>query len=134
MTPTEIMVNSVNTGIARMASEMDLCDIHDTAQRMGTYPAEADNTWDIFAPAVIGSGSNVTPMGMASAFANVANGGVYCKPIAIDRIVARDGTEVQPTGQDCQEAITPQVASVMRAVVGSGRERRSLPSLAPHCM
>jgi membrane peptidoglycan carboxypeptidase len=126
MTPTEIMVNSVNTGIAQMASQLDLCDIHDTAQRMGTYPAEADGEWNIFAPAVIGSGSNVTPMGMASAFATVANGGVYCKPIAIDRIVARDGTEVQPPGQDCQEAISPQVASVMQSVLTTVTERNPL--------
>lgn len=115
MTPTEIMVNSVNTGIARMASELDLCDIHDTAERMGVYPANGE--WDIFAPAVIGSGSTVTPMGMASAFATIANGGVACKPIAIDRIVARDGTEVAPPGQDCSEAITPEVASVMQLVL-----------------
>ena len=116
MTPVEIMVNSVNTGIARMASQLDICDIHDTAARMGTRPASGGD-WDpqqIVAPSVIGSGENVTPMGMASAFATMANGGVYCKPIAIDRIVARDGTEVQPPGQDCQEAITPEVASVMQ--------------------
>ncbi|MFP5252086.1 MAG: transglycosylase domain-containing protein, partial [Actinomycetes bacterium] len=64
MTPTEIMVNSVNTGIARMASQMDLCDIHQTAANMGVVPADGSD-WQIFAPAVIGSGSNVTPMGMA---------------------------------------------------------------------
>ncbi|WP_306232529.1 transglycosylase domain-containing protein [Agrococcus beijingensis] len=126
MTPTEIMVNSVNTGVVRMASELDLCDIHETAERMGTYPAEIDGEWDIFAPAVIGSGSNVTPMGMASAFATIANGGVYCKPIAIDRIVARDGTEVQPPRQDCQQAISPEVASVMQSTLQTVTERNPL--------
>jgi membrane peptidoglycan carboxypeptidase len=93
---------------------------------MGVYPAEADGEWDIFAPAVIGSGSTVTPMGMASAFATVANGGIYCKPIAIDRIVARDGTEVQPPSQECQEAISPQVASVMQSVLTTVTERNPL--------
>lgn len=124
MTPTEIMVNSVNTGVVRMASELDLCDIHDTAERMGTFPANGD--WQIFAPAVIGSGSTVTPMGMASAFATIANGGIYCKPIAIDRIVARDGSEVQPPGQDCQEAISPEVASVMQSVLTTVTERNPI--------
>ncbi|QUW18483.1 transglycosylase domain-containing protein [Agrococcus sp. Marseille-Q4369] len=126
MTPTEIMVNSVNTGIARMASELDLCDIHETAERMGAYPAEADGEWNIFAPAVIGSGSNVTPMGMASAFATIANGGIYCKPLAIDRIVARDGTEVQPPVQECEEAISPQVASVLQSVLTTVTERNPI--------
>ncbi|MDR7235167.1 transglycosylase domain-containing protein [Agrococcus sp. BE272] len=125
MTPTEIMVNSVNTGIARMASQMDLCDIHQTAANMGVVPADGSD-WQIFAPAVIGSGSNVTPMGMASAFATIANGGVYCRPIAIDRIVARDGSEVQPPGQDCQQAITPEVASVLQATLETVTERNPI--------
>lgn len=128
MTPTEIMVNSVNTGVLRMASELDLCDIHETAARMGAGPASG-NDWkpgQIVAPSVIGSGENVTPMGMASAFATVANGGIYCKPIAIDRIVARDGTEVRPPGQDCQEAISPQVASVMQSVLTTVTERNPI--------
>lgn len=125
MTPTEIMVNSVNTGIVRMASEMDLCDIHDTASRMGVEPADGGD-WQIFAPAVIGSGSNVTPMGMAEAFATIANGGIHCEPLAIDRIVARDGTEVQPPSQQCQQAITPEVASVMQLVLETVTERNPL--------
>ncbi|WP_413318593.1 transglycosylase domain-containing protein [Agrococcus sp. 1P02AA] len=125
MTPTEIMVNSVNTGIATMASQLDLCDIHDTASRMGAYPANGSE-WEIFAPAVIGSGSTVTPMGMASAFATIANGGVACAPIAIDRIVARDGTEVAPPGQDCDQALTPEVASVMQSVLEEVTQRNPL--------
>jgi membrane peptidoglycan carboxypeptidase len=124
MTPTEIMVNSVNTGVVAMASELDLCDIHDTADRMGTHPANGE--WQIFAPAVIGSGSTVTPMGMASAFATIANGGIHCEPIAIDRIVARDGTEIAPPGQDCQQAITPEVASVMQHVLETVTERNPI--------
>ena len=125
MTPTEIMVNSVNTGIARMASEMDLCDIHDTAERMGTTPANGGD-WQIFAPAVIGSGSNVSPMGMAEAFATIANGGIHCEPTAIDRIVARDGSEVQPPAQQCQQAISPEVASVLQLVLETVTERNPL--------
>lgn len=124
MTPTEIMVDSVNTGIVRMASELDLCDIHDTAGRMGVEPADGGD-WQIFAPSVIGSGSNVTPMGMAEAFATIANGGIHCEPIAIDRIVARDGTEVQPPSQQCQQAITPEVASVMQLVLETVTERNA---------
>jgi membrane peptidoglycan carboxypeptidase len=125
MTPTEIMVNSVNTGVVQMASQLDLCDIHDTAERMGTTPANGGD-WEIFAPAVIGSGSNVTPMGMASAFATIANGGVHCEPIAIDRIVARDGSEIAPPGQQCQQAITPQVASVLQLVLETVTNRNPL--------
>lgn len=125
MTPTEIMVNSVNTGVVRMASELDLCDIHDTASRMGTSPANGGE-WDIFAPAVIGSGSNVTPMGMAEAFATISNGGVHCEPRAIDRIVARDGSEIAPPAQQCERAISTEVASVLQYVLEIVTERNPL--------
>ncbi|GEK79514.1 transglycosylase domain-containing protein [Agrococcus baldri] len=128
MTPTQIMVNSVNTGTLRMASEVDLCDIMSTANSMGVERAEAGTTDqngeliesdDLipFPAAVIGGSWNVTPMGMAEAFATVANGGIHCEPTAIDRIIARDGSEVAPPGQDCNQALTPQVASVMQHVL-----------------
>ncbi len=116
MTPTEIMVNSVNTGTLRMASELDLCEVMDTASRMGVETANGEDMVP-FPSAVIGGSWNVTPMGMAEAFATIANGGIHCEPIAIDRIVARDGTEVAPPGQSCSQAITPEVASVMQLVL-----------------
>ncbi|MGM1029804.1 MAG: transglycosylase domain-containing protein [Actinomycetota bacterium] len=125
MTPTEIMVNSVNTGTLRMASEVDLCDVMETSQRMGVERADAGELTP-FPSAVIGGSWNVTPMGMAEAFSTIANGGIHCEPIAIDRIVARDGTEVQPPTQQCEQAITPEVASVLQLVLGTVTERNPL--------
>lgn len=125
MTPTEIMVNSVNTGTLRMASELDLCDVMATSERMGIERADAGELVP-FPSAAIGGSWNVTPMGMAEAFATIANGGIHCEPIAIDRIVARDGTEVQPPSPQCQQAITPEVASVMQLVLETVTEGNSL--------
>ncbi len=125
MTPTEIMVNSVNTGTLRMASQVDLCDIMATAEAMGVERADGEAMVP-FPAAVIGGSWNVTPMGMAEAFATVANGGIHCEPIAIDRIVARDGSEVAPPGQDCNQAISPEVASVMQHVLTEVTERNPL--------
>lgn len=136
MTPTEIMVNSVNTGTLRMASELDLCDVFGTAQAMGVHRADAGATdrdgnviEDVLTPlpsAVIGGAWNVTPMGMAQAFATIANGGVHCEPTAIDRIVARDGSEVAPPPQQCEQALTPEVASVMQHVLEEVTQRNPL--------
>lgn len=125
MTPTEIMVNSVNTGTLRMASQLDLCDVMATAERMGIERADAGPL--VPQPsAVIGGAWNTTPMAMAEAFATIANGGIHCEPIAIDRIVARDGSEVQPPSQECQQAMSSQVASVMQSVLTTVTERNSL--------
>lgn len=124
MTPTEIMVNSINTGTLRMASELDLCDVMTTASRMGVETARGEELVPM-PSAVIGGAWNVTPMGMAEAFATIANGGIHCEPIAIDRIVARDGSEVAPPGQDCSQAMTPEVASVMQLVLTEVTESNS---------
>ena len=44
---------------------------------------------------VIGSNS-VSPLAMASAYATVANNGIYCQPRAIDRVTDSDGNEIAP--------------------------------------
>ncbi|WP_144720740.1 transglycosylase domain-containing protein [Agrococcus jejuensis] len=133
-TVTDIFVNSLNTGTIEMGTRLDVCDVLRTAESMGTTPAEGGSfldqryidRGDIGASALIGGSTNVTPMGMAEAFQTIANGGVHCEPIAIDRIVARDGTELQPPQQDCEQAITPEVASVMQFVLQEVTNRNPL--------
>lgn len=133
-TVTDIFVNSLNTGTIEMGTRLDVCDVLETAESMGTTPAEGGSflderyveRGDIGASALIGGSTNVTPMGMAEAFQTIANGGVHCEPIAIDRIVARDGTELQPPQQDCEQAITPEVASVMQFVLQEVTNRNPL--------
>ncbi|QCR18565.1 transglycosylase domain-containing protein [Agrococcus sp. SGAir0287] len=114
---TGIFVNSMNTGVAEMGTRVPVCAVHDVATRMGTTPANQDAYTDNYASWFIGTAGNVTPMSMAEAFQTIANGGVHCEPRAIDRIVARDGSEIAVPAQDCEQAITPEVASVMQFVL-----------------
>lgn len=125
MTPTEIMVNSVNTGTLKMGTELDLCDVMETASAMGVERGDGGPLLPQ-PSALIGGAWNTTPMAMAEAFATISNGGVHCEPRAIDRIVARDGTEIQPPGQSCQQAISAEVASVMQLVLQTVTERNPL--------
>ncbi|GAA2175246.1 transglycosylase domain-containing protein [Agrococcus versicolor] len=116
---TGIFVNSMNTGVTEMGTRVAVCDVQDVASRMGTTPANSNGyTPDDALPSwLIGTAGNVTPMSMAEAFQTIANGGVHCEPRAIDSIVARDGTQVPVPPQDCEQAITPEVASVMQFVL-----------------
>jgi membrane peptidoglycan carboxypeptidase len=50
---------------------------------------------------------------MAAAFAGIANNGMTCTPIAIDRIVMADGTEMPPPASTCTQSVTPEVAHAM---------------------
>ena len=48
---------------------------------------------------------------MASAFGGIANNGVTCSPIAIDRIVDRNGAEIAPPKSDCKQSVPANVAA-----------------------
>ena len=109
---------SVNTGFASMASQLDLCDIRDTAMRFGVH--RADGTELVSYPASILGINEIAPLTMAAAVAGVANKGVYCSPIAIDRVFVRSTkTDIPVPKSICSEAVSPEVAAGMtKAMVG----------------
>ena len=56
---------------------------------------------------VIGSNA-VSPLAMASAYATVANNGIYCQPKAIDRVTDSDGNEIAPPADDLHAGARPR--------------------------
>ncbi|MET0865654.1 MAG: PASTA domain-containing protein, partial [Nakamurella sp.] len=80
------------------------------------------------AGSVLGT-KEIAPLSMAVAFAGIANGGVTCSPIVIDRIVGADGTEIPPPTSDCRESVDPSVAAgmtyAMRRVLTNGSAQQS---------
>lgn len=124
--------NSVNTGFIAMASELDLCDIKQTAIDMGIHQADRDRELQMNVSDILGSGgNNVAPLTMASAFAGVASGGKVCTPIAIDRVVLPDGTELTPPKSTCTQGVQPEVANTatyaLQQVVTNGTGTASNP-------
>ncbi|MEN9342847.1 MAG: hypothetical protein RIR24_434, partial [Actinomycetota bacterium] len=103
---------SVNTAYASMASQLDLCDIRDTAVAFGVK--RADGTELQYVPSSILGVNELSPLTMAAAGAAIANKGVYCSPIAIDKVVVRSTKkELQPPRSICSPAVTPEVAAGM---------------------
>jgi len=114
---------SVNTAFAYMASKLDLCDIRDTAMRFGVH--RADGTELVYYPASILGVNEVAPLTMAAAVAGVANKGVFCTPIAIDRVFVRESkTDLQVPKTVCSQAVSPEVAAgmtkAMQGVINGG--------------
>jgi membrane peptidoglycan carboxypeptidase len=66
----------------------------------------------MFPSDVLGT-QEVAPLSMAVAFAGIANGGVTCLPIAIDRIVDRAGKEIAPPAASCKQSVLPNIANAM---------------------
>ncbi|WP_448005070.1 transglycosylase domain-containing protein [Agromyces bauzanensis] len=107
----ESTIGSINTGFVGMAKRLDLCGIRKTAEAFGMHRADGDPLQQ--GPASVIGTNEVAPLSMAVAFAGIANNGVTCTPIAIDRIVGRDGEEITPPKSTCTRSVAPEVASAM---------------------
>ena len=124
---------SLNTGFLAMAQQLDLCEINKTAKSLGVHYGNGDDITvggtefntspNAPFPTVLGSKS-VAPLQMAGAYAAVANKGIFCEPRAIDKIVAQDGSEIEPPKTTCNQVLSPEVAATaayaLRGVMEGG--------------
>lgn len=114
---------SVNGVFASMATQLDLCQIRELAQKFGVDATDGQPLKDN-PPSVIGGASAVAPMMMTNAYATVANNGVYCAPLAIDSIKTLAGKKVDVPGPDChrviQKSVTTDAKVALRSVITSG--------------
>lgn len=125
--------NSVNTAYVSMASQLDLCDIRDTAQAMGFHRADG-KPFELVPSMTLGS-QNASPLTMASVYQTFANRGVHCEPRAIldikdlegNDVKFKDGTIVTPPPVSCAQVIPTEVADGVTyglqqvMAVGSGK-------------
>ncbi|MFF2049989.1 transglycosylase domain-containing protein [Leifsonia sp. NPDC058194] len=103
--------NSINTAFVSMASQLDLCEIKKDAEAFGVHTANnAELNSD---PASVLGTNNIAPLTMATAFAGIANNGLTCSPVAIDKIVDGSGKEVAPPATKCTQSVDPTVANTM---------------------
>lgn len=119
---------SINTAYATMASQLDLCDIRDTAMRFGVKRSDGNEL--SYVPSSVLGTNELSPLTMAAAMAAFANGGIYCSPVAIDRVVIRSTKEEMrvPTSQ-CSRAVEADVAAAatyaLERVITGGTATRS---------
>lgn len=109
-TPMSFTAQSLNSGYLAMAEKLDLCEINKVADRMGVTLGNGGKvTEENFIYDILGS-KYISPMAMAGAYATVANGGIYCTPKAIDRVV-QNGKELPLPASSCTQVISPEVAA-----------------------
>ena len=107
----ESTIGSINTGFIGMAKQLDLCGIRTTAEAFGVHRADGDPL--VQGPSSVIGTNEVAPLSMAVAFAGIANNGLSCSPIAIDRILGRDGEEMPAPVSTCTQSVSPEVAAAM---------------------
>jgi membrane peptidoglycan carboxypeptidase len=108
---------SVNGAFMSMAQQLDQCDTRDIAISLGVHIA-SKNLTDLpddsglrTNPSVILGTDSIAPLTMAAAYAGIANNGNYCKPIAVDRFIDSEGTELPGQDQECTQALDREVAA-----------------------
>jgi membrane peptidoglycan carboxypeptidase len=129
----ESTIRSINTGYIGMAKRLDLCEIRKTAEAFGMHRADG-NPLSQSAASVIGT-NEVAPLSIAVAFAGIANRGVTCSPIVIDRMVGADGAEVPIPASRCTQSVPPETArqmvSALSRVMTGGTATQSYSGTVP---
>ncbi|MCM3657205.1 penicillin-binding protein [Agromyces mediolanus] len=133
-TALESTIGSINTGFVGMAKKLDLCGIRKTAEAFGVHRADGGPLQQF--PSTILGTNEIAPLTMAVAYAGIANDGVTCSPIAIDRIVDRNGEELPVPKSSCRASVAPEVAAAMHyamsRVMTSGTAYASNAAVEPH--
>ena len=109
MSVMQATAGSINAAFVNMASKLDMCDIRDVAASMGVHRADGGKL-QTYGSSVLGT-DEISPLSIANAYATVANNGMLCQPIAVDKIVAADGKELPGQATDCAQAIAPDIAA-----------------------
>ena len=118
---------SVNIYFGMLERKVGLCNVVKTAAALGVTRADGKSLlkWDHGQPPAddlpsftLGS-VNVSPMSMAAAYATVAARGMYCAPVAVDRIITGTGARLPVEKPHCHQAIPAGVADAANYVLQS---------------
>jgi membrane peptidoglycan carboxypeptidase len=116
---------SVNVFYAELEKRVGLCNVVHTAVDLGMTWADGTSllrpdgglaSADNFPAFTLGS-INVSPLSMAAAYATAADGGVYCSPIAIDKIVTTGGGRISVPSANCHRVISSTVADAVNYIL-----------------
>lgn len=123
---------SINTAYISMLSELDLCNVADTAIAVGFKPSVISADPNVIVrngikiiPSMVLGVQETAPLDMANAYATFAAGGVHCNPIAITKVTNREGEELPVPQANCQQVIDTPTANAVtyaltKVVSGSG--------------
>jgi membrane peptidoglycan carboxypeptidase len=117
--------NSINVFYAELEKKVGLCNVVHTAADLGMTRADGTSLLsadggqaaaDNYPSFTLGS-VNVAPLSMAAAYATVAARGMYCSPVAINKIVTASGGTVAVPSANCHRAISSDVADAVNYIL-----------------
>jgi membrane peptidoglycan carboxypeptidase len=104
---------SVNTYFVHLEEQVGPAAAVAEAKKLGisfSAPSDAElaanpDDWGSFTLGVV----DTTPLELASAYATVASGGTYCKPLPVDKVTGPDGVKVN-VGPQCSQVLPADIA------------------------
>jgi membrane peptidoglycan carboxypeptidase len=118
ITITDATANSVNCAYARLALKVGLSNVADVARQMGIRAPLA------VVPSMALGTNDVPPIQMASAYATLADDGVYHKPYLVAQVLSPDGKVLEKADSPGVRVVSSDIArtatQVLRSVVTSG--------------
>ncbi len=106
---------SINTFFMGLEEMTGVCRPADIAESFGLR--RGDGTALQRVPSFTLGTQEVTPLGMAEAYATLANHGVHCDSVAITKITDRDGKSIAVPSASCAPAVTRQVADSVTGIL-----------------
>lgn len=122
MSVLEATKHSVNKAYADMASQLNMCDIRDTATKMGVHLGSGadlesqklkDGTEQVLYPSSILGTVSVSPLTMAGAYTAFANHGKRCQTHGIASVKDSGGKSLDIGDANCQRVLDEQVADTV---------------------
>ncbi|MEU4192967.1 transglycosylase domain-containing protein [Kribbella sp. NPDC026611] len=116
--PTMIQAaqKSTNTYFLQLSQRTGLCSIARISAALGMYNAQSLGPLQQVPSMTLGV-DNVTPLQLANAYAAFAARGMYCTPWVITSVKNAAGKSISTPGADCKQALAPEVADGVNAVL-----------------
>ncbi|WP_083292347.1 transglycosylase domain-containing protein [Arthrobacter sp. SW1] len=111
------LFNSINTATFATAAQLDFCAIQRMVDAVGLHSGLDRAQIDMHQIGNLLGAIGVSPLNLASAYATFANDGRHCEPIALVSVVAPDGRRLAADRASCRDAIKPEVARGVNAVL-----------------
>ncbi|MEU8225102.1 transglycosylase domain-containing protein [Kribbella sp. NPDC048915] len=115
-TMIEAAQKSTNTYFLQLSQRTGLCPIFKIASSLGLYQAQTGEPLQQVPSMTLGI-DNISPLQLANAYAAFAARGMYCQPWLITSVKDANGKALKIPGAQCKQALEPEVADGVNAVL-----------------
>jgi membrane peptidoglycan carboxypeptidase len=120
---SDATAHSVNTAFAGLVAKLGACKVRAMMTNLGLHRGDGKPIQTLPSPITLGSDST-SPLTLASAYATVASGGMYCEPSPVLRITTSDKKTLRLPKRPCRKALEPSVANgvtkILKTVLTKG--------------